>query len=117
MNQPPDDAALVAQNRALRTLNTLLEREIADHRGKAQEYYAATQTLDSEREANAILTTALEAKDRRIAEMREAGERLLLAMATRALRGRDHVPSMRDEQDAASAFRAALEPSDKGVSP
>lgn len=40
--------------------------------------------------------------------MREAAERLLLAMATRALHGRDHVPSMRDEQDAASALRTAL---------
>lgn len=40
--------------------------------------------------------------------LREACERLLLAMTTRALRGRDHVPSMRDEQTAASALRAAL---------
>ena len=41
-------------------------------------------------------------------ELREAAERLLLAMTARALRGREHVPSMRDEQDAASALRAAL---------
>lgn len=40
--------------------------------------------------------------------LREACERLLLAMTTRTLRGRDHVPSMRDEQDAASALLAAL---------
>jgi hypothetical protein len=41
--------------------------------------------------------------------MRKACERLLSAMTKRALRGRDHVPSMRDEQDAASALRAALQ--------
>jgi hypothetical protein len=40
--------------------------------------------------------------------LREASNRLLLAMTTRALRGRDHVPSMREEQDAASALREAL---------
>ena len=40
--------------------------------------------------------------------VREAAERLLTTMTKRALRGRDHVPSMRDEQDAASALRLAL---------
>lgn len=110
MTQPPDDAALVVQNRAFRTLNTLLQEEIADHRGKAQEYHAAIQTLDSEREANAILTTALEAKDRRIAELEgmlstRSPERA--SQAARIENGRWHViqPLSRD----------ALEPSDKGV--
>lgn len=42
------------------------------------------------------------------AGLREVAERLLKAMTTRALRGRDHVPSMRDEQDAATALRKAL---------
>lgn len=41
-------------------------------------------------------------------EVEQAAQRLLLAMTTRSLRGRDHVPSMRDEQDAARDLRKAL---------
>jgi len=52
------------QNGALRTLNRSLESEIASHRVKARKYWEATQTLDSEREANAILTAE-------VAELRE----------------------------------------------
>lgn len=40
--------------------------------------------------------------------MVEALERLLAAITLRALRGRDHVPSMREEQDACSQAREAL---------
>lgn len=63
---PEDVRALRVQNGALRTLNRCLEAEIKQHRARAQEYHAASQTLDSEREANRILTDTIEAQARRI---------------------------------------------------
>lgn len=51
---------LERQNGALRTLRACLEDEIKVHRAKAQEYYLAITSLDSEREANALLTAEVE---------------------------------------------------------
>jgi hypothetical protein len=52
--------ALLVQNNAYRTLNAHLEAEIARHRADAHKYHAAITTLDSEREANALLTAEIE---------------------------------------------------------
>ena len=74
---PEDVRALRVQNGALRTLNHYLEQEIKQHRAKAQEYHAATTTLDSEREANRILTDTIEAQARRIEALEGALRGLL----------------------------------------
>lgn len=74
---PEDMQALRVQNSAFRALNRSLEQQIEYHRVRAQEYHAATTTLDSEREANRILTDTIEAQARRI----EALEGALRAVA------------------------------------
>jgi hypothetical protein len=61
----------------------------------------------------ALATTPPREDSGEVARLREALERLLAATNLRALRGRDHVPSMREEQDARSLARAALEPGAK----
>lgn len=58
---PDTIEALRVQNSALRTINRCLEEEIALHRKRAQDYYSAISTLESERAANAMLTAELEA--------------------------------------------------------
>lgn len=52
--------ALTTQNGAYRQLNASLESEIAIHRAKANAYHAAITSLDSERQANALLTDEIE---------------------------------------------------------
>jgi len=55
-----------------------------------------------------LAATPKQAEQQGVERLREAASRVLLAHTTRALRGRDHVPSMRDEQDAIRDLRAAL---------
>jgi chromosome segregation ATPase len=55
-----------------------------------------------------LAVTALAARDAEIERLREALERVADAVTTRSLRGRDHTPSMREEQDAVGSARAAL---------
>lgn len=67
---------------------------------EARELWAALLAAAPE----AATPSALGGVDR----MREALEKLSEAVTLRALRGRDHVPSMRDEQEALALARAAL---------
>lgn len=53
---PETMEGLRAQNRAYRTLCASLEAQMATLTAKGREYHEAVTTLDSEREANAILT-------------------------------------------------------------
>lgn len=58
--------------------------------------------------AAALSTTPARGGD----ELREAADRLLKATDARALHGRDHVPSMREEQEARWVLRSALASTD-----
>lgn len=64
--------ALKMQAAAVRTLHANEQTEINMLRAKAREAHIAIATLDSEREANAILTEALRAADERVNALREA---------------------------------------------
>lgn len=64
--------AIKTQAAAVRTLHHHEGSEINILRAKQTEAHRAVVTLDSEREANAILTEELAERDARIAELREA---------------------------------------------
>ena len=58
--QRADIERLTKQNAAYMTLNLAQEKQLSFHRAKAEEYQAAADTLDSEREANRLLTQDVE---------------------------------------------------------
>lgn len=61
------EAAIARQASAVRTLQKCEEAEINVLRAKAKEAHAAVKTLDSEREANAMLTERIEALEMALA--------------------------------------------------
>lgn len=64
---PETMEGLRAQNRAYRTLCASLEAQMATLTAKGREYHEAVTTLDSEREANAILTDEIASLRARVA--------------------------------------------------
>lgn len=71
---PETMEGLRAQNRAYRTLCASLEAQMATLTAKGREYHEAVATLDSEREANAILTDEIASLRARVEVYREALE-------------------------------------------
>jgi hypothetical protein len=65
----PEYAMLVRQFNALKTVVYCLERRLADYQKESMIDRAARATLDSEREANAILTAEVEALRGRVEEL------------------------------------------------
>ena len=77
---PETMEGLRAQNRAYRTLCASLEAQMATLTAKGREYHEAVTTLDSEREANAILTDEIASLRARV----EAKDHALTLIADRA---------------------------------
>lgn len=73
---PDTMEGLRSQNRAYRTLCASLEAQMAILTEKGREYQEAVSTLDSERQANAILTDEITALRARVAELEEENDRL-----------------------------------------
>lgn len=73
---PDTMECLRSQNRAYRTLCASLEAQMAILTEKGREYQEAVSTLDSERQANAILTDEITALRARVAELEEENDRL-----------------------------------------
>ena len=73
---PDTMEGLRSQNRAYRTLCASLEAQMAILTEKGREYQEAVSTLDSERQANAILTDENTALRARVAELEEENDRL-----------------------------------------